>query len=296
MDGLVSHAAKRRSCPFSTYHPLVAFIYLVCAILFAMAAMQPVYAALSLAGAFACACAVRGVRRALRVLAWAALLALIVAAANVIFVASGSSELFRIGLRAFYWESLVYGLSAGAMLASVILWFSSYAECMGSDNSLALFGNVLPTVTLMVSQVLRLVPQFVRRGHAIAAVQDAASSATSRNAREAVRSRLRVVSVLMGWGMEDGLIRSDAMRARGYACGIKRTTYRRFRIRHADVLVIGAVCVLVVLNGVIAARLLAGFSFYPVIAGVGAWWSYLPYAAFVALPPFLSLKEWSRWR
>lgn len=282
--------------PFSTYHPLVAFVYLVCAIVFAMAVMHPVYAVLSLMGAFACACVVCGVRRAVRALAGAAVLALIVAVANVIFVASGSTELFRIGLRAFYLESLVYGLSAGVMLASVLLWFSSYAECMGSDNSLALFGNVLPVVTLMVSQVLRLVSQFVKRGRDIAAVQDAVSSAVSRNVREAVRSRLRVVSVLLEWGMEDGLIRSDAMRARGYACGIKRTTYRRFRMARADVITIGVICALALFNGAIMARLLADFSFYPAIVGVGAWWLYVPYAAFMAVPLFLALKEWSRWR
>ena len=37
--------------PFSAYHPAVALTYLVCAAAFAMAAMQPVYAGLSLVGA-----------------------------------------------------------------------------------------------------------------------------------------------------------------------------------------------------------------------------------------------------
>ena len=45
------------SNPFSSFHPAVAFCYLACALGFAMAAMQPAYAALSLAGALACAAA-----------------------------------------------------------------------------------------------------------------------------------------------------------------------------------------------------------------------------------------------
>ena len=153
----------------------------------------------------------------------------VVAVANSLFVASGSTELLRIGARAVYAEALAYGLVAGGMLAGVLLWFSSYAACMGSENSLALFGRALPVTTLMVSQVMRLVPQFVRRGRTVAAVQDAASAAAPATARERARGRLRVTSVLMGWGMEDGLIRSDAMRARGYDCGARRTTYRRYR-------------------------------------------------------------------
>ena len=86
---------------------------------------------------------------------------------------------------------------------------------MNSANTMALFGNVLPIVSLMVSQVMRLVPQFVARGRGIAAAQDAVSAAAPQTKRQQTAGRLRIVSVLMGWGMEDGIERSDAMRAQG---------------------------------------------------------------------------------
>lgn len=282
--------------PFLTYHPVVAFVYLACAIAFSMAVMQPMFVALSLMGAIACSCVTRGVRRTVRTFVGMALLALIVAVANFAFVASGSTELFRVGVRAFYLESLVYGVCSGCMLASVLLWFSSYAASMDSDASMALFGNVAPTVTLMVSQVMRLVPQFVSRGRDIVASQDAVTSAETKSKRDAASDRLRAVSVLAGWGMEDGLVRGDAMRARGYGCGVRRTTYKRHRIRRTDVAALVAIGVLALASALCAWVAVSKFSFYPALSGFAPLWAYVPYVLLMAIAPALALKEWLQWR
>ena len=283
----------RRVNPFATYHPAVAFAFFAGVIALSMAALHPVYVALSCAGALACLAAVRGVRVALRSLAWAALLVAVVAMANCLFVASGSTELLRIGVRAVYAEALAYGLVAGGMLAGVLLWFSSYAACMGGENSLALFGRALPVTTLMVSQVMRLVTQFVRRGRTVAAVQDAASAAAPATACERARGRLRVTSVLMGWGMEDGLIRSDAMRARGYDCGARRTTYRRYRFGAADAALTAAVVALALANAALAFVACGQFRFYPALSALVPWWGYGVYALLLAVPIILWARE--RW-
>lgn len=282
--------------PFATYHPAVAFVFLACAIVISMAALQPVFVALSFSGALACSAVCRGARATAGSFVWIVPLWLVVAIANPLFSASGSTEILRIGVRAVYAESLVYGACSGGMLASVFLWFSSYAACMNSANTMALFGNVLPIVSLMVSQVMRLVPQFVARGRGIAAAQDAVSSAAPQTKRQQTAGRLRIVSVLMGWGMEDGIERSDAMRARGYDCGARRTTYKRYRFGRADASVLAAIVVLAAIAGACAAAVCLRFSFYPTLSGWGAWWAYLPYALLMAVPPALRFKEWLLWR
>lgn len=281
---------------FSTYHPAVAFAFIVCAAAFSMAAMQPVYVALSLAGALAASAVVRGARQTVQSLAWVVPLCLIVATANPLFSASGSTELFRVAGRAIYLESLAYGLCSGGMFASVFLWFAVYARCMNSESSLALLGNVAPVVTLMVSQVLRLVPQFVARGRAIGAVQDAISAAAPATKRERTRGHLRIVSVLMGWGMEDGIARTDAMRARGYGCGARRTTYRRYRLGRADVVVLALIFALAAVNAFLAMEACSSYRFYPTMSVLAPWWGYAVYAAFLAIPMALQMKEWWRWR
>lgn len=281
---------------FATYHPAVAFAYLACAIVLTMASMQPVLVCIALAGAAACSVITRGARVTVRSFAWVVPLVVVVTIANPLFSSSGSTELFRIGVRAVYLESLLYGACSGGMLAAVFLWFASYAACMNSANSLALFGNALPTVTLMVSQVMRLVPQFVARGREAAAVQDATCAAAPATRRQQVAGRLRIVSVLMGWGMEDGIERSDAMRARGYDCGVRRTTYRRYRFARADAAVTAVVVALAVAAGASAAALCLGFSFYPTVGSLGSWWAYVPFAVFALVPVALQFKEWNQWR
>lgn len=282
--------------PFATYHPAVAFVFLACAIVISMAALQPVFVALSFLGALACSIVCCGARATAGSFVWIVPLWLVVAIANPLFSASGSTEILRIGVRAVYAESLVYGACSGGMLASVFLWFSSYAACMNSANTMALFGNVLPIVSLMVSQVMRLVPQFVARGRGIAAAQDAVSAAAPQTKRQQTAGRLRIVSVLMGWGMEDGIERSDAMRARGYDCGARRTTYKRYRFGRADASVLAAIVVLAAIAGACAAAVCLRFSFYPTLSGWGAWWAYLPYALLMAVPSALRFKEWLLWR
>ena len=109
---------------FHTYHPAVAFVFLASALALSMACLHPVFTALSLAGALACSCVCRGGRATLLSLRWIVPLCLVVAAANPFFVASGSTELFRIGQRAIYAEALLYGLCSGGRFAWVFLWFA----------------------------------------------------------------------------------------------------------------------------------------------------------------------------
>ena len=46
-------------------------------------------------------------------------------------------------------ESMLYGVSAAAMMVTVILWFSCYNSVMTSDKFLYLFGRVIPALSLL---------------------------------------------------------------------------------------------------------------------------------------------------
>lgn len=69
---------------------------------------------------------------------------LIIAVLNPLFSASGSTELFRIGMRAVYLESMVYGLCMGGLFVASVLWFEAAASMLGYDKVLALLGNAAP--------------------------------------------------------------------------------------------------------------------------------------------------------
>lgn len=286
--------------PFKQYHPLVAFLYLASALVFSMLALQPGYLALSFAGALVCLALVDGVHAAFRSLVWVAPLSLFLALVNTLVVTTGETVLCWLGARPVTFEALCFGLCSGVMLSAVLLWFKSYAVCVDGDASLALFGRFLPTVNLMISQTIRLFSQFIKRGREVAAVQSATHKAVSEenspNISRKTKGSLRIVSVLMGWGMEDGLIRSASMKARGYGATKCRTTYIRYHLGAADKVVLGVLVVLVVVNGFLLAIGGGTFEFYPTLSGFAPWQNMVAYAALLMVPAALKAREAWVWR
>ena len=293
--------------PFDRYHPAVGLAYCTALLLLCMCAMQPVYVLLTFAGLSIWRASMLGARQALRGLLWQAPLVLVLAVANPVFVGQGSTEIFRIGAHPVYLEALIYGACQGFLLVNTLLAFSGAAKVVSADKFMALAGNVAPVVTLMVSMVMRLVPQFARRGaDSLASIRACtaanglgeASGAQGRQTAEApnglVRRRrrktqsvgeyLRLSTVLVGWGLEDSLEAADAMRARGWGSTAKRTSYVRYRFRAADGVALAFIAVLAVSAGVCAWAACAAFSFYPVAEGWVPWAAYLPYACLLALP------------
>jgi putative DNA methylase len=71
-----------------------------------------------------------------------------------------------------------------------------------TDKVLTVWGKNLPVIGLMVSMTMRLVPQFAQRGRLIASTMRAIPSTKGRTIAEKTSSRLRLVSVLMGWSID----------------------------------------------------------------------------------------------
>lgn len=290
-----------KSTAFDLFHPVVALAYFGVLLVLGMAALQPVYVLVTFAGALAYSVVLRGMRSTGRTLAWQLPLVAVIALANPLFSASGSTELFRIGVRVFYLESFVFGACMGLMLAAMLLVLSNASHVLTSDKVLALFGNVAPTVGLMLSMTARLVPQFVRRGSDIAATQRACTAArgaggSSGGKRESLRSNLRLTSVLMGWSMEDTLDTASAMKARGWGSGARRSTYARFRFRTRDAAALAVGGVLALAAATAAWVACAQFRFYPTIEGLAPWWNYVPFALYAALPLVMEARERWKWR
>ncbi len=283
-------ARTERHTAFDASHPGVALAYLVVALGLAMFSIQPVLVSLSFTGGLAaCACS-RGLVRTLLDLRWQLAMVAVIALLNPLFSASGSTELFKVGVRAVYLESVAYGACMGALFMATVLWCQAAAALLGADRVLELAGGVLPTVSLMVSMCMRLVPRFVRKGRRIAAVERAAG-------RDAgARSHLRTSTVLMAWSMEDSLAAADAMRARGWAGAPRRTRYARYRFTAADALALAGVLLAGLLAGVCAAAATSQYAFFPTMSSLVLWWGYVPFGLYMALPALLHAREALVWR
>ena len=258
MDNMREKSAIEPVAAFSMSHPAVPALYMALTLGLTMFSMQPVLIALSLAGGLAYGFATRGAARTLNAFRWQLPVILIIALVNPLFSASGSTEVFRIGMRAVYLESMVYGLCMGGLFVASVLWFEAAASMLEYDKVLALLGNAAPVIALMISMCMRLIPQFLRRGRTVLAVQDAID-VPGRAPADPVRSRLRASSVLMGWGMEDSLERADVAALVGLA-------------------LFGAAAVAV------AWVATTQYSFYPQLSVPAPWPGYIVYAAWMVLP------------
>ena len=141
-----------------------------------MFSMHPLLIALSFAGGLAYGACVRGWRTAALSLRWQLPVVLVIGLVNPLFVSMGSTELFDLFGRPVYAESLLYGCAMAGLFVASAQWFGIGSAMLSYDKVLGLLGNVVPTVALMVSMTMRLVPRFVRQGRTIAAVQDVALS------------------------------------------------------------------------------------------------------------------------
>ena len=145
---------------FSGYHPTINFLYFALVLLCSMCLMHPVYLAISLTGALAYDIYLKG-RKAVRfavmgLLPMAALAALV----NPAFNHEGATILTYLPSgNPLTMESMFY-VAAAVMLASVVLWFSSYNEVMTSDKFVYLFGRIIPALSLVLSMALRFIPKF----------------------------------------------------------------------------------------------------------------------------------------
>lgn len=268
-----------------------AFYLAVCVL--TMSAFHPVLVAISFFAGVACSMLQRGVRNTLSSFAWQLPLVLLICVANPLFSASGSTELLRVGVVVVYSESLAYGACMGLLFVSTLLWLGCAFRVLTFDKIMALTGNAAPTVTLMLSMTGRLVPELVRRGKLVSDVQEACTAAHAEAGRKNRLKRTRLMSVLVGWSLEDSLETADTMRARGWSRYRKRSVYRRRAFRRRDAMALFFVVALAVLDVVVAVQMVSSFSFYPTMAPLVFDLRYVLYTLLFALPSLVML--WRAW-
>ncbi len=162
---------------FDAQHPNIALAYFGAVLALAMAAPHPLLLAISFAAALLCGVWLRGGGRVARSLAWQLPLIAIIVAINPLFSSTGTTELFRIGAQAVYAEGYANAATMALLLVCVMQWFSNADAVLVSDKVMGTLGRVLPTVGLMLSMVMRLIPRFVRRGRTINAALGACTAA-----------------------------------------------------------------------------------------------------------------------
>ncbi|MDR1571834.1 MAG: energy-coupling factor transporter transmembrane protein EcfT [Clostridiales Family XIII bacterium] len=250
---------------FSGYHPAVNLLFFVMAIAFSVVFMHPLCLAVSLSCSFIYSISLNGARALRFNLRF--LLPLMIAAAllNPAFNHEGATILLYLKSgNPLTLESIAFGGAAAAMLGAVVCWFSCYSAVMSSDKFIYLFGRVIPSLSLVLSMALRMVPRFRAQFRLVAEAQrcvgrDMAAGGPLTRLRRAVT----VVSIMVTWALENAIETADSMKCRGYGLP-GRTAFSIYRMEARDLAALAFM-------GGLGLYILAGS-----LAG-GFYWSYFPY-------------------
>lgn len=205
-------------------------------------------------------------KKGLRFLCSMLILFIVICLINPLLNTRGDTVLFiYLGNRPFTMEALLYGCTTGGMFASVLLWFACYNRIMSSDKFIYLFGRYIPAISLLLSMVLRLVPNFKAKAVTIAGARKCVGKTPDIGTRkEKIQSSMDVLSVLISWALEGAVITADSMRSRGYGSG-KRSRFSIYRLGTREGIALSVMLLGLVL--VIASAVKGGLrvSYYPVV-------------------------------
>ena len=286
---------------FASYHPIINFTFFIGTIASGMILMHPGFMGCSLFFAFLYYLTVRG-KSGLGFVYSMCLLLIVLSVMNPLFSTKGEHVLFRYFLnRPYTLEALFYGSTLAAIVVSVLSWFASYNAVMTSDKFLYLFGRMAPAVTLVLTMVLRLVPSYKNKINAMNGARCCIGKGTDNgDKKEKTEHGMVLLSALISWALEGGVITADSMRSRGYGCG-KRTSYSLYRFDHRDGLLFLLMTVLLGIVGVCCMNGAASAVYIPEIEVRGLrdpWTSagVLAYAGFLFIPSAVNIWEELRWR
>lgn len=284
---------------FSQYHPAVNFAFFVGAIGCGVVIQHPAYLIAGVLGAATYYLLLRGVHgwKSLALLLAAFVL---LAAVNPLLNTQGELILFHIFGRPYTFEALLYGVAIAGVFLVTMLWFGCYNAVMTGDKFTSLFGSLIPSVSLLLVMVLRMVPGLIRKTKQITGSRMSIGKGAGGQSsfREKLTGGLTVLGAMTSWALEGSVVTADSMRARGYGTA-KRSSFRIFRMTARD----GALLAVMVLLAavVIAASTLGGAraTFMPEyciapLTGFNAW-GFAAYCVFLLLPTALHIKEAIQW-
>ena len=289
-----------RDC-FAHYHPVVNLLYFALVIAFSMLLTHPVAQILALICAVTYAVSVEGKKCALFLLKFCLPMVLLTAFINPAFNHEGATILYYFSSgNPLTLESILYGLSAGAMLVTVILWFSAFSRVMTSDKFIYLFGKVIPALSLVLSMSLRFVPKFKKQTEIVVEAQRCIGRDISTGSLwQRFKTAVVILSIMITWALENAIETADSMKSRGY--GLKgRTAFSIYRMDDRDkyALIWLGFCGLFLTAGVMLSAF--GFRYFPSIRYAALDMTTIPfYAVYFGLcitPAVLNFTEERKWK
>ncbi len=286
---------------FAKYHPLVNFLYFALVIGFSMVLTHPLAQGISLVCAVMYAVQAEGKKAVLFSVRWCLPIFLLTAFVNPAFSHEGLTILLYLpGGNPLTLESILYGLSAGAMLVTVMLWFLSFSRVITSDKFIYLFGRMIPALSLVLSMTLRFIPKFKAQMSVVIDAQKSIGRDVSTGSLwHRTKVAVTILSIMITWSLENAIETADSMKSRGY--GLKgRTAFSIYRLDDRDkmALLFLGFCGFCLLTGTMIDAF--GFLYFPRLRYVGINTVTMAfefiYFALCIMPVVLNRAEERKWK
>ena len=285
---------------FAKYHPLINFIYFTAVIVFSMIFVHPICLVTSLLCSAIYSIILNG-KKALKFIVMLLPLMLISALINPAFNHEGVTVIAYLpsGNRLTL-ESILYGIVAASMVATVICWFSCFNKIMTSDKFIYLFGRINPSLSLILSMTFRFVPKFKEQVQEVSNAQKSMGRDTSEGSVFArVKNSIRILSAVITWSLENAIDTSDSMKSRGYGL-TGRTAYSNsvFDKRDVTTLIYLAVTIIYFLIGALLGKI--HYRYFPSMRGTDmSFYStsiFISYIMICIMPIIIEIWEELKWR
>ena len=280
---------------FSKCHPVVNFLFFVGAIGMSVVTQHPAYLLAGVVTGTIYYLLLNGKK------GWKTILGLlpmfvILTAINPLFNTLGETPLFHLFGRPYTLEALLYGGALASMFVIMMLWFGCYNKVLTSDKFTSLFGNLIPSVSLLLVMVFRMVPNFIRKTKQIIGARKSIGKGAGEAAttKEKLNDGMTVLGALTSWALEDSVVTGDSMRARGYGTA-KRSSFMIYRMTAADWWLLGVMAVLVTLTILAAAWGQMTATFTPTLQIAATSWGIIAYTGYLLIPTALRIKEAIQW-
>ena len=274
---------------FAGYHPAVNFLFFLCVMAFGVLILHPAFLAVGALGALAYYVLLQGIAGLKRM---GLMLPVFVAVAllNPLINRNGQTVLFDVFGLPYTKEALIYGVVLGGVFLTMILWVNCYGTVMTGDKFTSLFGNLLPSLSLLFVMIFRMVPSLIRKGKQISGARRSVGKDLSDK-----QEAMTVLGCLTTWALEGSIVTADSMRSRGYGTA-KRTSFMIYRMERRDwlllatTLALSAAMIACIALGHTAATFTPDWSIAP-ISPV----SLLVYGLLTLIPTLLRIKENLLW-
>ena len=270
---------------FARLHPASNFLFFALAMLLGMFFVNPLFLSISALFSLSYYIVLRGAK-GLKSAGGILLAASFISLVSPLLSTYGDKVIFTYGGgRPYTQQALLYGISTGGMFVTVAFWFACYNIIITSEKFMYLFDRLAPTLSLVLSMVLRLVPALQKNCGAVLAARNAVGKSPQNAAKyERICAGATVLSVVISMSLESAIITADSMRCRGYGT-TRRTSFAQYKKGRGDVcfIMITAACALV---GAYAA----------LCAQKSNWLFAAAYAAFLSQPLTNYFWEEIKWR